>query len=565
MKKTAGRNRQKSLKTLITQTNLMIAVIPLLLLSFIGIFVSVRYLRSGITEKSELLIRSLSFEIDDFIHHSVEKLEYLAGDITIVGNKHRYQHNIERAVGQFESFTSIQVMGRDGRLIAVAPFDKNLIGNDMSRQTYFYPPDEFTGHRISSPFLVPGNQEPAFTISVSNGSYLVTGFVSLRKLTSITGKVRTGRNLYAAVFDENGYVIAHPNREYVTERANVKNAGFMEAAREGEGEMVTYVYRGQKKYGTLRIHPRTGWTLLVTRPKREALRPVYTLIIIYLTVLAGAAILAVLTSMYNRRKILPPFNQLVEAAKEIALENYHPQLPETTYREMNTVADAFSKMGKAIESRQKQIEKTTKRLATSLKEKEMLLKEIHHRVKNNMQVISSLLNLQSGRMLHPADVDLVKESQNRVYSMSLIHEQLYQSKNLAEIDFQSYTEELVSFLSEIYLSPEDRVDITVRAEGIYLGVDKAIPCGLIVNELVSNSFKYAFPGRPKQGRIQLTMNSGKGYLLTVEDSGIGLGEKLEDLKGRGLGYQLVEALSQQMMGDLEIESGEGLRITVTFP
>ena len=565
MKKTAGRNKQKSLKTLITRTNLMITVIPLLLLSLIGIFVSVRYLRSGITEKSELLIRSLSFEIDDFIHHSVEKLEHLAGDITIVGNKHRYQHNIERAVGQFESFTSIQVMGRDGRLVAVAPFDKNLIGNDMSRQTYFYPPDEFTGNRISSPFLVPATREPAFTISVSNGSYLVTGFVSLRKLTSITGKVRTGRNLYAAVFDENGYVIAHPNREYVTERANVKNAGFMEAAREGEREMLTYVYQGQKKYSAVRIHPRTGWTLLVTRPKGEALRPVYTLVIIYLTVLAGAAIFAILTSIYNRRKIIPPFNQLVEAAKEIALENYRPRLPETTYREMNTEADAFRKMGKAIESRQKQIEKSAERIAVSLKEKEMLLKEIHHRVKNNLQIISSLLNLQSGRMHHPADVDLVRESQNRVYSMSLIHEQLYQSENLAEIDFQSYTEELVSFLSEIYLSAEDRVDITVRAEGIYLGVDKAIPCGLIVNELVSNSFKYAFPGRPKQGRIQLTMNSGNSYLLTVEDSGVGLGEKLEDLKGRGLGYQLVEALSEQMEGNLEIESDGGLRVTVTFP
>jgi two-component sensor histidine kinase len=204
-------------------------------------------------------------------------------------------------------------------------------------------------------------------------------------------------------------------------------------------------------------------------------------------------------------------------------------------------------------------------LAKSLAEKEMLLKEIHHRVKNNMQIISSLLNLQSGKMLHPIDVELVKESQNRVYSMSLIHEQLYESENLAEIDFQSYSEDLASFLSEIYLSAEDRVDIDVQAKGIYLGVDKAIPCGLIVNELISNSLKYAFPERPKQGTIQLTMQRENNFLLTVEDSGAGFPEESDGLKHQGLGYQLVYALSQQLEGMLNIENDHGLRVSIKFP
>ena len=230
------------------------------------------------------------------------------------------------------------------------------------------------------------------------------------------------------------------------------------------------------------------------------------------------------------------------------------------YDENGNVAEILS-----IGTDRTEYRRAEEKLAKSLEEKEILLKEIHHRVKNNMQIISSLLNLQSGRMRHPVDVELVKESQNRVYSMSLIHEQLYESENLAEIDFQPYIEELVSFLAEIHLSSEDRVEIEVDARGISLGVDKAIPCGLIVNELVSNSLKYAFPGRPKEGIIQLSMNKDNDYLLTVNDSGIGFHEQFDQTKNRGLGYQLIDALTEQINGEMHIENNSGLKVTVTFP
>lgn len=112
---------------------------------------------------------------------------------------------------------------------------------------------------------------------------------------------------------------------------------------------------------------------------------------------------------------------------------------------------------------------------------------------------------------------------------------------------------------------EDRVEIEVNARGISLGVDKAIPCGLIVNELVSNSLKYAFPGRPKEGIIQLSMSKENDYLLTVKDSGIGFHEQFDKTKNRGLGYQLIDALTGQINGEMHIENNSGLKVTVTFP
>ena len=205
-----------------------------------------------------------------------------------------------------------------------------------------------------------------------------------------------------------------------------------------------------------------------------------------------------------------------------------------------------------------------RRISTSLREKEILLREIHHRVKNNMQIISSLLSLQSVNIIDSRDLKLFQASQNRVHSMSLIHEQLYESENLAEINFHAFIGELITYISDMYLSPEDDIQFTIEAGKAYLGVDRAIPCALIVNELLSNAVKYAFPSRPARGRVEILMEHKEHYTLTVRDNGIGLPPGFDPAKPRGLGYQLIIALTDQLQGELRVESGSGSVITITF-
>ncbi len=211
-------------------------------------------------------------------------------------------------------------------------------------------------------------------------------------------------------------------------------------------------------------------------------------------------------------------------------------------------------------------------LNASLKEKEVLLKEIHHRVKNNMQVISSLLNLQSGRIKSKEILEMFKESQDRIRSMSLIHERLYQSQDLARIDFSHYIENLASHLFQSYRIDPEAVGLITDVRDVSLDINKAIPCGLIINELVSNSLKYAFPQtkdvdkkKAKKGEINISLYSDDGKIaLLYKDNGIGLPEELNIETADSFGLQLVTALVAQLNGTIEIKRKPGATFKITF-
>ncbi|MBC7186698.1 MAG: PAS domain S-box protein [Calditrichaeota bacterium] len=206
-------------------------------------------------------------------------------------------------------------------------------------------------------------------------------------------------------------------------------------------------------------------------------------------------------------------------------------------------------------------------LVSSLKEKELLLKEIHHRVKNNMQVISSLLSLQSSYITDPRALAIFNDSQNRVKSMALIHEKLYQSKNLSRVDFAEYTKSLTSHLFDSYGVDPERIAMDVQVNGIDLAIDSGISCGLIVNELVSNALKHAFPGGRK-GKVTVGLEQVNGtYVLKVSDDGVGFPPHVDFRNTESLGLQLVNTLTDQLEGTIELSSngGGGTVFTICFP
>lgn len=202
----------------------------------------------------------------------------------------------------------------------------------------------------------------------------------------------------------------------------------------------------------------------------------------------------------------------------------------------------------------------------SLKEKEVLLKEIHHRVKNNLQIISSLLNLQAQQIKDPATLQVLRESQGRVRSMALIHEKLYQSQDLARVDFDGYVHDLLVYLFRSYSTNMDLVHVDVNAQGVALSVDTAIPCGLIISELVTNAIKYAFPGGRK-GTIcvDLTPEDAGHLALRVADNGVGLPPDLDWRNAESLGLQLVSTLTAQLHGQIQVQSNTGTEFKITFP
>ncbi|CAJ36932.1 histidine kinase N-terminal 7TM domain-containing protein [Methanocella arvoryzae] len=203
-------------------------------------------------------------------------------------------------------------------------------------------------------------------------------------------------------------------------------------------------------------------------------------------------------------------------------------------------------------------------LKISLKEKEALLKEVHHRVKNNLQIITSLLNLQSTGMDDPKYTGMIRDSQNRIKSMALVHEQLYKSRDLSNIDIAEYLNSLINNISRSYNQASGRVTLRTDIETINVDIDRAVPIGIIVTELVSNAYKYAFP-EAREGEIwvELRRDGGK-IMLTISDNGVGLPEGLEIGKTGTLGLQLVEMLTQQIDGELEIGKGERTEFKITI-
>jgi PAS domain S-box-containing protein len=202
----------------------------------------------------------------------------------------------------------------------------------------------------------------------------------------------------------------------------------------------------------------------------------------------------------------------------------------------------------------------------SLCEKESLLKEIHHRVKNNLQIVSSLLRLQSGQIDHPIVKAALKDMQNRVQSMALIHEHLYQSDNLAQIDMAAYLKSLCPKLVRAMASHPGAIQLHLDMIPALLQIDQAIPCGLLVNELVSNALKHAFPeGRTGEVRVELQPVEGAHQLrLRVADNGIGLPADFDIERLSSLGLHLASDLARQLRGKLEIGSGPGATFDVVF-
>lgn len=203
----------------------------------------------------------------------------------------------------------------------------------------------------------------------------------------------------------------------------------------------------------------------------------------------------------------------------------------------------------------------------SLREKEVLLKEIHHRVKNNLQVISSLLSLQSTRIEDPRLRRVFKESQSRVRAMALIHEILYDSKDLAGIRLEVYVGRIVDGLMRTYGADPGRVQLVVEAEDLRLGIDEMVPCGLAINELISNSLKYAFPdGREGRITIRVSQDESGGIVLVVRDDGVGLPDDLDLRSSQGMGMGLVLGLvEKQLGGRLELDRSHGTGFTIVIP
>ncbi len=234
-----------------------------------------------------------------------------------------------------------------------------------------------------------------------------------------------------------------------------------------------------------------------------------------------------------------------------------------------SLEDRNARLSREIAERKKveeALRRSEEQIKASLTEKEVLLKEIHHRVKNNLQIINSLLNLQSRGIKDQESRDIFEKCKNRIDSIALVHEKLYQSEDLANVNFGEYVNTLAVRLFDAYSSRLPDVELKVNVESIYLQVNQAIPCALVINELVMNSIKHGFPtGKGGEIAIEIKLLDADKVSLSVADNGVGLPKDFKIDTPVTLGMQIINALIGQLHGTLEVDKSKGTKFIIDFP
>jgi len=255
-----------------------------------------------------------------------------------------------------------------------------------------------------------------------------------------------------------------------------------------------------------------------------------------------------------------------EISARIAAQEALKQAQQELERKVQERTQELTYANEQLKLEISQREVAEKQMKASLKEKAVLLSEVHHRVKNNLQIISSLLALQSGYVKDERVLGALSDSQSRIRSMALIHEHLYRSEDLANIDISEYARNLASNILHAYSDKAPSVSLEVRAAHVFLPVEKVFPCGLIINELVTNSLKHAFPeGRTGRILIEFSRVRDDRFILSVEDDGIGLPKDFDYKSNESLGFQLVANLAEvQLRGSLELTTNRGTVVKVEF-
>ncbi len=286
----------------------------------------------------------------------------------------------------------------------------------------------------------------------------------------------------------------------------------------------------------------------------------------------GIAMVFILTASYFlalklQNLISRPIHSLTDVIEEMSKKpDFSMRVANKGTDELGMLYSGFNTMLEQLHNREMERDKAEDEIKASLREKEVMLKEIHHRVKNNMQVICSLLNLQSRYIEDSHALSIFMESQNRIRSMALIHEKLYRSQDLASIDFPGYIETLLIELERTYGVNPNKIELNVKVKDVSLSIDNAVPFGLVINEIVSNSLKHAFP-ESMNGKgcidIQLKENKNNQIWMKISDNGVGIPEDIDFRNTDSLGLRLAVILVEdQLKGSIEMKRNHGTEFVI---
>lgn len=423
---------------------------------------------------------------------------------------------------------------------------------DVSNRDFFIATSRTGQPYLSPSFIAAGDYTPTAVMAVPGARGLAVAYLSLKTIGEYIKSLPIRGVEVIAIVDQHGYYVAHRDPQFVAMRSSVA----LESWYQDEAHLVagsSYIHKDGEPKELICWSPvpgLSGWTVMVSEDADSVFAQPRMLRFSTSVMVVGLSLAAMTLIMIILRLLDRDIGSLYSHATAVAGGNYDTQVPYQGFKDLAPLANGYRAAMMAVKERERRIQENEYRLATSLQEKEVLLKEIHHRVKNNLQLIISLLNLKA--LASGMEEGAFSESIDRVRVMATIHELLYESHDFSHIELGEYIRTIVDWIKASYAYGPAIPKVVLELPSIDLNIDSAVPCGLIINELFTNAIKYAFDATAPDPVIQIaTRTTQEGFIeLVFADNGKGLPPDLEPGSVQSLGINLIVSLSEQLRGKI---------------
>jgi two-component sensor histidine kinase len=502
----------------------------------------------------------------------------IANDMATFLNGHRLALQLSSSEGfwtqvatetlslMYPAFSSVLLVDASGQ-VEFASMSSRERFFDVSNRDFFLATRNSSQPYLSPTFIAEGDYAPTAVMAVPGRIGLAVAYLNLEAIGDYIKDLPVQGAETIAIVDHHGYYVAHRDARFIADRSSVA----LESWYRDHANLVAGSKRVQKPGEPERlicwapVPGLYGWTVIVSEDtvsvfaQLRLLRAAAVVLVAGISLVAMAMILSILQA-FNR-----DIRSLHSHTVEVAGGNYDSSFHYQGFKDLAPLANGYREAIVAVKEREQRIQENERRMAASLKEKEILLKEIHHRVKNNLQLIISLLNLkaQTSGMDDGAFIDSI----DRVRVMATIHELLYESHDFSHIDLGEYIHTIVDWIMASYAYGPVIPQVALELSIIDLDIDSAIPCGLIINELLTNAIKYAFDPPVADATIRiLTRVTQEGFVeLVFADNGKGIPSGIDPDTVHSLGVQLIVALSSQLQGSWQLSRDGGTTWTIRFP
>lgn len=410
----------------------------------------------------------------------------------------------------------------------------------------------------SDTFLSKDSGLPTVALTKRCNKGLVVAYYNLNQLNDFISITMSDKEDFIAVLDARGNIIALTGFVNTEVAGNLNNMLSIKAAREGKYGIMEDYYKETKGITNVKRSKDNGFILLVFKSYNGIFRNIYKYYIIFLIMLSMVIIFFVLIILSFFRTFLKPLSDFQNTSRQVASGSYN-KLPESKFIEFELLNKNFVMMIDKIKKREAA-------LKTSIDEREMLLSELNHRTKNNMQLITGFMKLYYLKNPEADPLGLMKKIESKIETISLVHEKLYRSSDLSKINFSEYVEDLIPVLINSLSDSSIQIGFNIDIEETYLLLDYAVPCGLILNEFIINSLKYAFIDSDS-GLIEVKsrITDNNRLEISYSDNGVGLPDSFDPSDNDSLGFSIINSIVKtQLRGDIKILNTDGFSCTFSF-